>query len=73
MASEAVAPERRARIRIVIADDHRLVLSGLRAALADAGYAGDATVEQDRRPDTPGDPAADLRRSVERLRAAGLG
>jgi len=36
MASEAVAPqERRARIRIVIADDHRLVLSGLRAALAD--------------------------------------
>ena len=36
MASEAVAPERRARIRIVIADDHRLVLSGLRAALADA-------------------------------------
>ena len=36
MASEAVAQERRARIRIVIADDHRLVLSGLRAALADA-------------------------------------
>jgi DNA-binding NarL/FixJ family response regulator len=36
MASESVAQERRARIRIVIADDHRLVLSGLRAALADA-------------------------------------
>src|SRR5215210_5181693 len=36
MASEAAAPERRARIRIVIADDHRLVLSGLRVALADA-------------------------------------
>ena len=36
MASEAVAQEQRARIRIVIADDHRLVLSGLRAALATA-------------------------------------
>ena len=36
MASESVAQERRTRIRIVIADDHRLVLSGLRAALADA-------------------------------------
>ena len=36
MANESVAQERRARIRIVIADDHRLVLSGLRAALADA-------------------------------------
>src|SRR4029079_6596603 len=36
MASESVAQERRTRIRIVISDDHRLMLSGLRAALADA-------------------------------------
>jgi inosose dehydratase len=50
-----------------------LALDELRAALADAAYDGFATVEQDRRADTPGDPAADLRRSVERLRAAGIG
>jgi inosose dehydratase len=49
----------------------RLDLGALRDALA--GYRGFATVEQDRRPGSPGDPAADLRRSVERLRAAGLG
>jgi inosose dehydratase len=53
--------------------DGRLDLAALRAALADAGYDGDATVEQDRRAGTPGDPARDLRRSVERLRAAGIG
>jgi inosose dehydratase len=50
-----------------------LVLDALRDALAAAGYRGLATVEQDRRPGTPGSPAADLRRSVERLRAAGIG
>jgi inosose dehydratase len=53
--------------------DGLLRLDELREALADAGYAGFATVEQDRRPGTAGDPAADLRRSVERLRAAGIG
>jgi inosose dehydratase len=50
-----------------------LDLAELRAALEQAGYDGFATVEQDRRPGTAGDPAADLRRSVERLRAAGIG
>ena len=50
-----------------------LDLDGLRAALGTAGYAGLATVEQDRRPGSPGLPADDLRRSVERLRAAGIG
>ena len=50
-----------------------LDLDGLRAALAATGYAGLATVEQDRRPGSPGVPAGDLRRSVERLRAAGIG
>jgi inosose dehydratase len=38
-----------------------------------SGYSGFATVEQDRRPDSPGDPAADLRDSVARLRDAGIG
>jgi inosose dehydratase len=50
-----------------------LDLHGVRDALAAAGYAGLATVEQDRRPRSPGAPADDLRRSVERLRAAGIG
>jgi inosose dehydratase len=53
--------------------DGLLDLGALREALAAVGYAGFATVEQDRRPGTAGDPGADLRRSVERLRAAGLG
>jgi inosose dehydratase len=53
--------------------DGMLDLPALRGALDAAGYSGLATIEQDRRPDTPGDPAADLRRSVERLRAAGIG
>jgi inosose dehydratase len=53
--------------------DGMLDLAALRAALEAAGYDGLATVEQDRRPDTPGDPAAHLRRSVARLRAAGIG
>jgi len=50
-----------------------LDLVGLRTTLATVGYAGFATVEQDRRPGTAGDPAADLARSIARLRAAGLG
>jgi inosose dehydratase len=52
--------------------DGLLDLDALREALAAIGYRGFATVEQDRRPGA-GDPAADLRRSVSRLRAAGLG
>jgi inosose dehydratase len=53
--------------------DGELDLDGIRAALADAGYAGFATVEQDRRPGAPGRPQDDLRRSVARLHAAGIG
>lgn len=52
--------------------DGLLDLAALRDALADAGYDGFATIEQDRRPGTAGDPVADLRTSVARLRAAGL-
>ena len=55
------------------AGDGMLALGPLRDALSVAGYRGLATVEQDRRPDTPGSPADDLRRSVEPLRAAGIG
>jgi inosose dehydratase len=50
-----------------------LDLDGVREALAAAGYKGLATVEQDRRPGSPGEPGDDLRRSVERLRMAGIG
>jgi inosose dehydratase len=53
--------------------DGELDLHSVHAALADAGYAGFATVEQDRRPGSPGRPQDDLRRSVARLRAAGIG
>jgi inosose dehydratase len=52
--------------------DGLLDLPALRAALAAAGYRGFATIEQDRRPSGAGDPAADLRRSVERIRSAGI-
>jgi inosose dehydratase len=52
--------------------DGLLRLPELRDALAEAGYRGFATVEQDRRSGGAGDPAADLRRSVERIRAAGI-
>jgi inosose dehydratase len=48
-----------------------LDLVAIRDALA--GYDGFATVEQDRRTGSPGSPAEDLRRSVARLRAAGIG
>ena len=53
--------------------DGGLDLAALRGALSAAGYAGLATVEQDRRPGSPGRPEDDLRRSVRRLRAAGIG
>ncbi len=51
--------------------DGLLDLDDVRDALD--GYDGFATVEQDRRPDSPGSPAEDLARSVARLRAAGIG
>jgi inosose dehydratase len=50
-----------------------LDLAALRDALVAIGYTGFATVEQDRRTDTAGDPVDDLERSLARLRAAGLG
>jgi inosose dehydratase len=51
--------------------DGLLDLKRVREALV--GYTGFATIEQDRVPGSAGDPGADLRRSVERLRAAGIG
>lgn len=53
--------------------DGLLDLVRVRESLDAIGYAGFATVEQDRVPGAAGDPAADLRQSVERLRAAGIG
>jgi inosose dehydratase len=50
--------------------DGLLDLGAVRDALGD--YDGFATIEQDRRADSPGSPAEDLRRSVERATAAGL-
>jgi inosose dehydratase len=50
-----------------------LDLAAVRDALGAAGYAGFATLEQDRRESTAGSPAADLRRSVDRVRFAGIG
>lgn len=50
--------------------DGRLDLEALTAALDEVDYHGFATIEQDRRAGTHGDPAADLRRSVQRLRDA---
>ena len=50
--------------------DGLLDLDALRRALT--GYGGFATIEQDRRAGSPGSPAEDLRRSVERVTAAGL-
>jgi inosose dehydratase len=46
-----------------------LELEALAAALEAIGYHGYATIEQDRRRATPGAPADDLRRSVDRLLA----
>jgi inosose dehydratase len=50
-----------------------LDIGSVRDALAAIGYDGFATVEQDRRTDTAGTPADDLRLSVAHLRAAGVG
>ena len=50
-----------------------LNLPALRDALDATAYSGFATIEQDRRPGTAGDPADDLARSVARLRAIGIG
>jgi hypothetical protein len=36
-------------------------------------YRGFATIEQDRRAESPGTPLEDLRRSVARVRASGIG
>lgn len=48
--------------------DFRRFIGGLEAI----GYAGPATVEQDRRPDTPGDPFAAAARSLRFLQVAGI-
>lgn len=50
-----------------------LDLESLASALRAAGYTGFATLEQDRRPESPGAPLDDLRRSVRRVRASGVG
>jgi inosose dehydratase len=50
--------------------DGQLDLEALARTLDEVGYAGFATIEQDRRAGTRGDPVSDLRRSVERLRDA---
>lgn len=55
------------------AGEGRLDLVGLARALDEIGYDGFATLEQDRRPESPGTPLDDLRRSVARVRASGLG
>ena len=50
-----------------------LHLDALTRALTETGYDGFATIEQDRRPESPGTPLDDLRRSVARVRASGIG
>ena len=55
------------------AGDGMLDIEALANALGDVSYAGFATVEQDRRAGSPGTPVHDLRRSVKRLRASGIG
>lgn len=50
-----------------------LDVEALARALRAAGYGGYATLEQDRRPQSPGSPVDDLRRSVIRVRASGIG
>lgn len=47
-------------------------LAGFIAALGAAGYEGPGTVEQDRRPDMPGDPFEAARRSLAHLVEAGI-
>ena len=53
--------------------DGRLDLGALARGLADVGYDGFATIEQDRRAESPGTPLEDLRRSIARVRASGIG
>jgi inosose dehydratase len=53
--------------------DGLLDLRSLQVALEATAYRGFATVEQDRRPGSPGDPVEDLVKSVGRVRAAGIG
>jgi inosose dehydratase len=53
--------------------DGLLDLGALARALDAAAYAGFATIEQDRRRGSPGTPLDDLRRSVARVRAGGIG
>lgn len=55
------------------AGDGVLDLDGLADGLRKAGYRGYATLEQDRRPESPGTPLENLRRSVARVRASGIG
>ena len=55
------------------AGDGLLDLRALAGALHEVSYGGFAVVEQDRRAESPGTPAEDLRRSVARLRASGIG
>ena len=50
-----------------------LDLDALARALGDVAYDGFATIEQDRRAGSPGTPVEDLRRSVARVRASGIG
>jgi inosose dehydratase len=53
--------------------DGVLDLPALASALDEVGYAGFATIEQDRRPGSPGSPQEDLQRSLARVRASGIG
>ena len=55
------------------AGDGLLDLEALASALGGVSYDGYATIEQDRRAESPGTPAEDLGRSVARLRASGIG
>jgi inosose dehydratase len=53
--------------------DGLLDLEALARKLDEVGYAGCATIEQDRRPESPGTPLEDLQRSVRKTRAYGIG
>ena len=55
------------------AGDGLLDLASLARALDHVAYSGIATIEQDRRAGSPGTPLEDLRRSVARVRASGIG
>jgi inosose dehydratase len=55
------------------AGDGLLDLDALARALTETAYDGFATIEQDRRPEAPGTPLEDLRRTIGRLRAVGIG